>query len=90
MTKQDYRELLTLLVQGGQNAIRIWGGGYYENDDFYDICDELGILVWQDFMFACASYPAELAAFRENVEKEAIHAVKRLAHHPCLALFAGK
>lgn len=90
MTRQDYRELLTLLVNGGQNAIRVWGGGYYEDDDFYDLCDELGIIVWQDFMFACAAYPADTEAFRNNVEGEAKQAVKRLAHHPCLALFAGK
>lgn len=90
ITKADYRELLTMLVQGGQNAIRVWGGGYYEDDDFYDLCDELGILIWQDFMFACAAYPADVPAFRENVRQEAIHAVKRLGHHPCLALFAGK
>lgn len=79
-----------MLVKGGQNSIRVWGGGFYEHDDLYDLCNELGILVWQDFMFACAAYPADLPAFRENVEKEAIHAVKRLAHHPCIALFAGK
>lgn len=77
-------------MQGGQNAIRVWGGGYYESDDFYDLCDTMGILVWQDFMFACAAYPADVKSFRDNVHTEAMEAVKRLGHHPCLVLFAGK
>lgn len=90
VTREDYRQLLSLLVEGGQNMIRVWGGGYYESEHFYDLCDELGILVWQDFMFACASYPANLDNFRKSVTSEATQVVKKLAHHPCLVLFAGK
>ncbi|MGC8518221.1 MAG: beta-mannosidase [Steroidobacteraceae bacterium] len=70
------------------NMLRIWGGGIYEQDDFYDLCDAQGILVWQDFMFACAMYPGD-DAFLRNVRAEAIDNVKRLRNHPCLALWAG-
>ena len=69
------------------NMLRVWGGGIYESRDFYAGCDELGLLVWQDFMFACATYPeAELA---EEVELEAREQVARLRSHPCLALWCG-
>jgi beta-mannosidase len=90
ITRTRYQDWLKLLVEGGQNAIRVWGGGYYEDEDFYNTCDELGILVWQDFMFGCAAYPADLESFRDNVQQEAIAAVKRLSHHASLAIFAGK
>jgi beta-mannosidase len=66
----------------------VWGGGIYEEDVFYDICDELGILVWQDFMFACASYPA-WPALRNSVREEAKQNVRRLHHHPSIVLYAG-
>jgi beta-mannosidase len=67
---------------------RVWGGGIYEDDAFYDICDELGILVWQDFMFGCGNYPCypEMLA---SVKQEAIANVRRLRHHACMAIFAG-
>jgi beta-mannosidase len=68
--------------------LRVWGGGIYETDDFYDICDELGVLVWQDFLFACAMYPEE-EPFWSEVEAEARYNVARLAHHPSLALWNG-
>jgi len=68
--------------------IRVWGGGIYEDDVFYDICDELGILVWQDFMFGCGQYPA-YDAFLANVELEATQNVRRLRHHPSVVIFAG-
>lgn len=88
VTPERYRSWLELLVAGNQNMIRVWAGGIYEADIFYDLCDELGILVWQDFMFGCAIYPAfdDLVA---NVEEEAKQVVKRLRNHPSLALFAG-
>ncbi|KAJ9117501.1 hypothetical protein QFC22_004351 [Naganishia vaughanmartiniae] len=88
VTTERYRAWLELLVGGNQNMVRVWAGGIYEPDVFYDICDELGILVWQDFMFGCAIYPAfdELVA---NVEEEAKQVVKRLRNHPSMALFAG-
>ncbi|KAI8802561.1 glycoside hydrolase superfamily [Cladochytrium replicatum] len=87
-TPQVYREWLQLLADGNQNMVRVWGGGIYEHDVFYDTCDELGILVWQDFMFACGWYPAD-DAFVASVETEAIHNVRRLRNHPSLAIFAG-
>jgi len=70
------------------NMIRVWGGGVYEDDYFYDLCDRNGILVWQDFMFACSTYPAD-SAFLTNVRAEAIDNVKRLRNHACIALWCG-
>ena len=70
------------------NIVRVWGGGFYENDIFYELCDELGLLVWQDFMFACALYP-EQKAFLKNVKNEITQNVERLQHHPCIALWCG-
>jgi beta-mannosidase len=83
-----YRELLTAAAAAHMNMIRVWGGGVYEDDAFYDLCDELGLLVFQDFMFACSLYPDD-AAFVENVRLEAIDNVRRLRNHACLALWAG-
>ena len=82
------RALLGSAVAANMNMVRVWGGGIYEDDDFYDICDQLGLLVWQDFMFACSMYPGD-AAFLENVRLEAIENVRRLRNHPSLALWAG-
>lgn len=70
------------------NMLRIWGGGIYEKDLFYDLCDEMGILVWQDFMFACNMYPGD-DEFLENVKQEAEFQVKRLRNHPSMALWCG-
>ncbi|KDQ64291.1 glycoside hydrolase family 2 protein [Jaapia argillacea MUCL 33604] len=88
MTSQRYRDWLQLLVDGNQNMIRVWGGGIYEYDVFYDICDELGILVWQDFMFGCGQYPA-YDSFVDSVKLEAEQNVERLRHHPSIVIFAG-
>ncbi|KAH9891930.1 glycoside hydrolase [Cubamyces lactineus] len=85
---EDYRAWLTLMRDGNQNMVRLWGGGVYEPDCFYDICDELGILVWQDFQFACGVYPAH-EQFVENVRLEAEDNVRRLRRHPSIALFCG-
>jgi beta-mannosidase len=71
------------------NMLRVWGGGIYEDDAFYDLCDELGLLVWQDFMFACSAYPAFDEGFCDNVRAEAEDNVRRLRHHPCIALWCG-
>ncbi len=71
------------------NLIRIWGGGFYESDKMYDLCDEKGILLWQDFMFACQPYPFFNEAFLANVKKEIEYNVKRLSHHASLALWSG-
>jgi len=83
-----YKHLLESCKDANMNMIRVWGGGIYENDYFYNLCDELGLLVWQDFMFACALYPAD-SAFLKNVKKEAEYQVKRLSQHSCLALWCG-
>lgn len=71
------------------NMLRIWGGGYYESDLMYDMCDRYGILLWQDFQFACQAYPFFDEAFTENVKREVEYNVKRLRHHACLALWSG-
>ncbi|GBE85088.1 Beta-mannosidase B [Sparassis crispa] len=88
LTPEKYRAWLTLMRDGNQNMVRLWGGGVYEPDVFYDICDELGLLVWQDFQFACGVYPAH-DEFVANVKAEAEDNVKRLRHHPAMALFCG-
>lgn len=71
------------------NMIRIWGGGYYESDEFYNACDERGILIWQDFQFACQAYPFFDNEFLDNVKNEVQYNVKRLCHHPSLAVWNG-
>lgn len=70
------------------NMIRVWGGGIYEDDSFYKYCDEMGILVWQDFMFACCTYEVD-DEFNENVRQEAIDNVRRLRNHACIAVYTG-
>ncbi|WP_461597488.1 beta-mannosidase [Winogradskyella sp.] len=85
---KDYEQLLNDVVNANMNMLRVWGGGIYEDDIFYDLCDEKGILVWQDFMFACAMYPGD-KAFLNNVAKEAEDNVKRLRNHPSIALWCG-
>lgn len=84
-----YRSLLQGAVDVHMNMLRVWGGGVYEEDLFYDLCDELGLCVWQDFMFACAGYPLDDATFVENIRQEAVDNVRRLQHHACLALWCG-
>ncbi|HVM73049.1 MAG TPA: glycoside hydrolase family 2 protein, partial [Anaerolineales bacterium] len=70
------------------NMLRVWGGGFYEEERFYDLCDRYGILIWQDFIFACGVYPED-RAFAENVRVEAVQNVRRLRHRACLALWCG-
>ena len=84
-----YELLLAKAQEANMNMLRVWGGGVYEHDVFYDLCDRLGLLVWQDFMFACASYPEEPAEFVAEVEAEARYQVRRLRSHPSLALWCG-
>jgi beta-mannosidase len=83
-----YKDLINSAAAVGMNMLRVWGGGIYEKDLFYDLCDEKGLLVWQDFMFACALYPGE-EAFLQSVEREAAFQIQRLAHHASLALWCG-
>lgn len=88
VTKETTRRLLEQCVAANYNAVRVWGGGYYPEGWFYDICDELGLIVWQDFMFACAVY--ELTPeFKENIRQEFIDNIKRLRHHASLGLWCG-
>ncbi|KKD06200.1 glycoside hydrolase family 2 protein [Streptomyces sp. WM6386] len=88
ITRERYRERLAQAVGAGVDLVRIWGGGIYESADFYDACDELGLLVWQDFPFACAAYPEE-QPLRGEVEAEARENVVRLMPHPSLVLWNG-
>ncbi|CUS76372.1 beta-mannosidase [Candidatus Kryptonium thompsonii] len=85
---EDYDALLGMAKESNLNMLRVWGGGVYESDYFYDKCDELGIMIWQDFMFACASYP-EHDDFIQNVKNEAIQIVKRLRNHPSIVIWCG-
>lgn len=85
---QRTRALLQDCIAAHFNSIRVWGGGYYPDDYFYDICDELGLVVWQDFMFACAAYHLT-EPFEENVTKELEDNIRRIRNHPCLGLWCG-
>ncbi|KAF7639983.1 Manba-prov protein [Meloidogyne graminicola] len=76
------------IIKANMNVLRVWGGGFYESDEFYDLADELGLLIWQDFMFACALYPTN-KYFLNSVEKEVEEQVLRLRHHPSLLCWAG-
>ena len=88
VTNNHYQKLLSDVVDSNMNMLRVWGGGIYENAIFYNLCDEKGILVWQDFMFACAMYPGDIE-FLTNVQQEAEDQVKRLRNHASIALWAG-
>jgi beta-mannosidase len=82
------RKRIRQALDANANMLRVWGGGIYETDEFYDICDEMGMLVWQDFLFACATYP-EIEPIKSEVEAEARYNVARLSHHPSLVLWNG-
>jgi beta-mannosidase len=88
LTRADYARDLRAAVLANMNCMRLWGGGIYESEDFYDLCDELGLLVWHDFMFACTLYPGD-DAFLASVRAEADYQVKRIRHHASLALWCG-
>ena len=88
ISKAKYRQLLESARDTNMNMLRVWGGGIYERDDFYELCDELGILLWQDFMFGCSLYPGD-QAFLESVRHEAIDNVKRLRNHPSIVIWVG-
>lgn len=85
---QQYKRLIDDVVAGGMNMLRVWGGGIYEEDLFYDLCDAKGILVWQDFMYACAMYPGN-GSFLKTAAKEALQQIERLRQHPSIALWCG-
>ena len=88
VTDAHYENLLQDVVDANMNMLRVWGGGIYENDVFYDLCDKKGILVWQDFMYACAMYPGD-EAFLENAKQEAEDQLVRLRNHPSIVLWCG-
>lgn len=88
ITRDSVRDLLQSAADANMNMIRVWGGGRYEPDWFYDLCDELGLMVWQDFMFACHLYPST-EDFLAEVSWEVGEQVYRLHHHACIALWCG-
>ncbi len=89
ITKDSLEWLIHSAAESHQNMLRVWGGGFYEEDRFYDLCDQYGILVWQDFIFSCSIYPLDDAHFVENVHQEVIENVRRLRHRASLALWCG-
>ncbi len=88
LSEARYADLVQNVVSANMNAVRVWGGGMYETDKFFELCDRKGILVWQDFPFACSPYPAD-GRFIENVKKEVQYQARRLGTHPSLALWCG-
>ncbi len=89
VTDERYEKLVQAAKDANFNMLRVWGGGLYEREAFYDACDRQGILLWHDFMFACAPYPDHLEWFRHEVELEVNFQTERLRNHPCLALWCG-
>jgi beta-mannosidase len=88
VTRERYRQLISSARDANMNMLRVWGGGYYEADDFYELCDEMGIMVWQDFMFACSMYPGD-EKFLASVRAEAEDNVRRLRNHPSVVIWVG-
>lgn len=88
VTPEKYEQTVLDAVNVNMNMLRVWGGGTYESDLFYELCDKYGIMVWQDFMFACSLYPSE-GHYLESVKHEAIDNIKRLRNHPSIALWCG-
>ena len=88
VTGERYFNLINQVKLANMNMLRVWGGGIYEADTFYNLCDKNGILVWQDFIFAGSLYPSD-SAFKENIKQEVIQNIKRLRFHPCIALWCG-
>jgi beta-mannosidase len=84
----DLRRMVENMVDANFNMVRVWGGGYYPDDAFFEACDELGIMVWHDFMFACSMYPGD-PEFLQNVSEEAAYQIPRIASHPSVVLFNG-
>lgn len=88
VTPERYKNILEAAADANMNMLRVWGGGIYENDLFYDICDSLGLMVWQDFMFACSLYPGD-NDFIKNIKEEAKDNIRRLRNHPSVVLWCG-
>lgn len=88
VTPEIYHRTVKDAADANMNMLRVWGGGIYEDDRFYHQCDSMGIMVWQDFMFACSLYPSE-GELLDNIKKEAVYNVRRLRNHPCISLWCG-
>ena len=88
ITKEKIKNLVKQMISSNFNIVRVWGGGFYLDDYFYDLCDEYGLMVWQDCMFACAMYPSN-DFFIENVRKELNYQIPRISHHPSVIQFNG-
>lgn len=88
VTPDRYQKLIADAKGANMNMLRVWGGGIYENDLFYQLCDQNGILVYQDFMFAGSMYP-DFDDFKQNIKEEVAYNIKRLRNHPCIALWCG-
>ncbi|KAL4924511.1 glycoside hydrolase family 2 protein [Aspergillus undulatus] len=88
ISAERYWKWVQLMAEGGQMMVRVWGGGIYEDDAFYKACDQLGVLVWQDFMFGCGNYPA-WPELRDSIQQEAVFNVRRLRHHPSVVIYVG-
>ncbi|XP_040607686.1 beta-mannosidase isoform X3 [Mesocricetus auratus] len=88
VTPELLRLLLQSVVDANMNTLRVWGGGVYEQDEFYELCNKLGIMVWQDFMFACALYPTE-QSFMKSVRAEVVYQIRRLKSHPSIIIWSG-
>lgn len=89
VTTEKYETLVSEAVEANFNSFRLWGGGLYEREVFYDLCDKHGILLWHDFMFACATYPDHRESFREECRREMDYQTKRLRNRACIGLFCG-
>jgi beta-mannosidase len=89
ITYASLERLIRAAAETHQNMLRVWGGGFYEDEHFYDLCDRYGILVWQEFIFSCSIYPFDEPAFLENVRVEVVENVRRLRHRASLALWCG-
>lgn len=89
ITHEQLSSLLGSAAAAHHNMVRVWGGGYYEDEAFYDLCDRYGLLVWQDFMFACAGYPLNDEPFLASIRGEVVDNVRRLRHRACVALWCG-
>jgi beta-mannosidase len=89
VTRKRTQALVDMAAAANFNLLRIWGGGCFASEELCDACDEAGIMLWHDFLFACSGYPADDPAFALEVRKEARHAVRSLAHHPCIVVWSG-
>jgi len=87
--RERHRELIDLALAANFNLLRVWGGGLYMDHDFCELCDEAGVLLWHDFIFACSKYPGDDPEFLREVRREVTHVVRELAHHPSLVVWCG-